>query len=156
MAGFLAGNKLTADRLSIATAKYARRSGDGTLALNNGSGTLLTFPTSVTTNANVVASGTGNSAFTVQAGLWHVVLSLRTNVLGYMDIYCMSGTSYNESNALIVGGANSFNANLSSEVEITSATALCFGVFQSSASRSVASFGVDACHIRLSRLVGYY
>lgn len=114
---------------ATAYARYARTS--GTQAITTG--TLLQWPTAITTDPRVVAGGTNNSQFTLTPGRWHISASIRTDANVTMGLYLMTGTAYNEGNAFKGNSTNSFVlCAVADTVEFTSSTTVCVGVYAAS------------------------
>lgn len=157
MARWLAGQRITADRLNLLTAKYARRSGDGTqtIAVGN-SDTLIAFPTAVKTDPNVVASGTGNTGFTLQPGAWGVEASVRQGASTGGALYICAGTpAASEAQALTGQDATSIVRLASTTLYLDVATAVYIVVFNSGSATTSTSFGSDLNHISFTRWPGY-
>lgn len=127
---------------SPAYARYAMSTAGLTVA-SGGAVTPVAFQTPVVTNANVVASGVGNTTFTLQPGNWIVVFTVRWGT--------GAGTAGTVQQLLVLDGAGNFideNAtsyfsfmgplSVASNILVSSATAYTFNVFQnSSASRTL-------------------
>lgn len=157
MARWLAGQRITADRLNLLTAKYARRSSDGTqpIAIGN-SDNLMAFPTAVKTDPNVVASGAGNTGFTLQPGAWNVEASIRQSASTGGAIYICQGTPQANETEVITGqDATSIVRLASTTVFLDVATTIYIVVFNSGAATSASAQGKDLNHISFTRWPGF-
>lgn len=157
MALWLAGQRITADRLNLVTAKYARRASDGTQAIaGTNADTLLAFPTAVTTNASVVASGTGNTGFQVQPGAWVIEASLRQGASTAGALYICAGTPAASESEAITGQDATSIVRLASTVLLLSAVTKFYVVaYNAGGATTSTSYGADLNHVSFTRLPGF-
>lgn len=124
-----------------AFARYARTA--GTQAI--GSGTILQFPSLVgTADSRVTPGGTNNSNFTLAPGVWTVSAGCRSNDVATMCVSVLTGTTYNEDNALKMGSVSNgvlLNADVTAVFELTTSTTICIGVFCPTPSISAVALG---------------
>lgn len=116
---------------------------------------VMQFPTTVTSSPDVVATGTGNSVFTVQPGLWIMTAAARFSAATptrEMNIAAGS-TTWSTNNIISASGSSSFNCGETTILDCSVATAVTVGTWQSSGGSIdvVGTFG-HCTHIALARI----
>lgn len=154
MALWLPGQRVTADRLNMLTAQYARRSSDGVQTLAGGD-QLTSFPTAVKTDPNVVAGGTGNQWWTCQPGAWLVETSVRISADQDATLFLTTGTTANESSSVAGADFSTFSCTTSRLMLLSVATTINLTTWRGGTAINIVSWGADFTHISFTRLPGY-
>lgn len=152
---FLAGDNLTAQALNKAIAqavRYERQAGVQTQTTSTDM--QVQFPVAVNPHPDVVASGTGNDAFTVATGIWLVTSAIRLGVAhASREMTIAAGAAAWVAGNIIGGaGSSSLTCGASGLVIATSPTVVTVGTWQASGGNiDVAAFG-HTTHIAFARL----
>jgi len=128
----------TSWRKATAYARYALTS--GSVTLSPAGDVMLQFPTAIATDPRIVASGTGNSTFTLTPGRWKISASYRASVGGTFGLYLATGTAANENNGFAANSSTFQIVGVSTTVEFTTSTTVC-AVAYSGAAASVVPWG---------------
>lgn len=154
---FLAGDNLTAVALNKALAsavRYERQSGAQTPTQATGTDLQVQFPVAVNPHPDVVASGTGNDAFTVATGIWLVTAAIRLSVAhASREMTIAAGsTGWLAGNIIAANGSSSLSCGVSGLVVATAPTAVTVGTWQASGGNiDIVAFG-HTTHIAFARL----
>lgn len=152
--GWLAGMDIDADRLFSHYARYERQS--ATQAVATATDTQVQFPTAVSTDPLVVASGTNNNCFELASGVWWVGWGVRvaTAAVTWETTLATGSSTWAVGNVLLGGGISGLSGGGCGLVTVNSGSTLltCVGSFQSSGgSINITSFG-HLTHIAFARV----
>lgn len=141
---FLAGDKMTADRLNIsAYARYERQS--GTQTLSTSTDTQVQFPTAVQPDDDVVPGGTNNDYFTFLSGLWIAIASVRisSSTATYELSIAAGSTVWTSANVLAANGSGNVNNEVATVIDArAAAVSAAVNAWQASGtSRTITVFG---------------
>lgn len=142
--GWLAGMDLDADRLYSHYARYERQS--ATQAVATSTDTQVQFPTPVSTDPLVVASGASNNAFELGSGAWWVEWGIRvaTAAVTWETTLAVGSATWALGNVTAGGAISGLAGGGSGLVTVDAGTTaiVCIGSWQASGgSINIASFG---------------